>query len=62
MAKSRNFSVYLLKNGFNAHNSLKEGHHLNLLRETDTSIPVGGIMYIMGKIRQNPHGGKNIGE
>ena len=45
MAKSRNFSVYLLKNGFNAHNSLKEGHHLNLLRETDTSIPVGGIMY-----------------
>lgn len=45
MTKSRNFSVYLLKNGFDAHNSLKEGHHLILLRETDTSIPVGGIMY-----------------
>ena len=45
MAKSRNFSVYLLKNGFNAQNSLKEDHHLVRLDEADTNIPAGGIMY-----------------
>ncbi len=45
MAKSKNFSVYLLKNGFNAHNSLKDEHNLTLLNEADTRIPAGGIMY-----------------
>lgn len=45
MAKSRNFSVYLLKTGFDAQNSLKDDHRLRLLEEADTSIPAGGIMY-----------------
>ncbi len=45
MPKSRNFSVYLLKPEFNANNSLKEGHQLQLLREDDTNIPEGGVMY-----------------
>ena len=45
MAKSKNFSIYLLKNGFDARNSLKEDNQLQLLEETDTSIPDGGIMY-----------------
>ena len=45
MAKSKNFSIYLLKNGFDARNSLKEGHNLRLLEEMDTNIPQGGIMY-----------------
>lgn len=45
MAKSKNFSIYLLKNGFDARNSLKEGHNLRLLEEIDTNIPQGGIMY-----------------
>ena len=45
MAKSRNFSVYLLKKGFDAHNSLKEGHHLTPLNEANTNIPANGIMY-----------------
>ena len=45
MAKSRNFSVYLLKKGFDAQNSLKEEHHLTPLNEADTNIPAGGIMY-----------------
>lgn len=45
MAKSRNFSVYLLKDGFDAQNSLKEDHHLVLLEEADTNIPAGGMMY-----------------
>ncbi len=46
MAKSRNFSVYLLKEGFDARNSLKEDHSLVLLEEADTSIPAGGMMYL----------------
>lgn len=45
MSKRRNFSIYLLKQGFNADNSLKEGHQLQLLREDNTQIPIGGIMY-----------------
>lgn len=45
MAKSKNFSIYLLKNGFDVRNSLKEDNQLKLLEETDTSIPDGGIMY-----------------
>lgn len=45
MAKSRNFSVYLLKRGFNADNALKDEHTLTLLEEDNTNIPDGGIMY-----------------
>lgn len=45
MAKSRNFSVYLLKNGYNANNSLKDEHHLIPLKESDTNIPADAIMY-----------------
>lgn len=44
MTKSKNFSVYLLKDGFDAQNSLKD-NHLILLNETDTNIPAGGVMY-----------------
>ena len=43
--EEQNFSIYLLKNGFDARNSLKEDNQLQLLEETDTSIPDGGIMY-----------------
>lgn len=42
MAKSRNFSVYLLKEGFDAWNSLKEDHNLALIEEAETNIPPGG--------------------
>ena len=45
MAKNRNFSVFLLKDGFNAQDSLKEDNHLILIEEKDTRIPAGGIMY-----------------
>lgn len=45
MAKSRNFSVYLLKHGFNADNSLKDEHNLTRLEEDETNIPDGGVMY-----------------
>lgn len=45
MAKSNNFSLYLLKEGFNAQNSLKDNHNLTLLEDTNTNIPKNGIMY-----------------
>lgn len=45
MAKSRNFSVYLLKRGFNADNALKDENNLTRLTEDETNIPEGGVMY-----------------
>lgn len=45
MAKSRNFSVYLLKRGFNADNALKDENNLTRLMEDETNIPEGGVMY-----------------
>lgn len=45
MAKSRNFSVYLLKHGFNADNALKDDNNLTRLEEEETKIPNGGVMY-----------------
>ena len=45
MAKSKNFSVYLLKQGFNAENALKDDHRLIRLDEEGTNIPNGGVMY-----------------
>ncbi|WP_280120038.1 MULTISPECIES: hypothetical protein [Muribaculaceae] len=46
MAKSRNFSVYLLKREFNADNALKDEINLTRLTENDTKIPEGGVMYV----------------
>lgn len=46
MAKSRNFSVYLLKREFNADNALKDENNLTRLTENDTNIPEGGVMYV----------------
>ncbi len=46
MAKSRNFSLFLLKTGFTAENSLKENHRMELLEELNTNIPIGGSMYV----------------
>lgn len=46
MAKSRSFSIYLLKDGYTYENSLKENHELELLEEHNTNLPDGSIMYI----------------
>lgn len=54
MAKSKNFTVYLLKNGFNAQNSLKAEHNLHLLNDADTNIPDGGIMYYGQNMTKSP--------
>lgn len=45
MAKSRNFTVYLLKRGFNVDNALKDENNLTRLTEDETNIPEGGVMY-----------------
>ncbi len=49
MAKSRGFSIYLLKEAFNAQNSLKEGHGLEMINEVDTNLPKRAIMFIADK-------------
>ena len=46
MAKSRSFSIFLLKEGFTPVNSLKEGHSLELLEEENTNLPEEAILYI----------------
>ena len=52
MAKSNNFSVYLLKPGYNAYNALKEEHNLKIVKEENTNLPPNGVMYYgQNKIR-----------
>ena len=46
MAKSRGFSIYLLKESFNAQNALKNDHNLELINEDDADLPTGALMYI----------------
>lgn len=46
MAKSRGFSIYLLKDTFNPENALKDGHNLQLLEEENTNLPDNSIMYL----------------
>lgn len=46
MAKSQNFSIFLLKETFNAQTALKEEHNLVLIAEENTNLPEGAIMYI----------------
>ncbi len=54
MTKSRNFSVYLLKHGFDPDNALKDEHKLKRLEEDDTNIPIGGVMYYGQSPIQSP--------
>jgi uncharacterized protein (TIGR04141 family) len=46
MAKSRGFSIYLLKESFNAQNALKNDHNLELINKDDADLPTGALMYI----------------
>lgn len=43
MAKSRGFSIYLLKNTFSPENALKDDHNLELLLEEGTNLPLNSI-------------------
>lgn len=53
MAKSRGFSIYLLKETFNAQNALKDEHGLEPVEEQDTNLPEGAVMYIADR-RSSP--------
>lgn len=46
MAKSRSFSIYLLKSTFSFENALKDDHALELINEESTNLPHGSKMYI----------------
>lgn len=54
MAKSRSFSIYLLKENFDATNSLKEDHSLQLVQEENTNLPENGKMYISDRPANEP--------
>src|SRR5690606_30808620 len=49
MAKSRSFSIYLLKANFTSQNSLKEDHELELIEEDNTKLPQNAAMYISNR-------------
>jgi uncharacterized protein (TIGR04141 family) len=53
MARSRSFSIYLLKSGFNATNSLRDDHPL----ESDahaTRLPEGAVLYVLDSSPRPP--------
>lgn len=54
MAKSRGFSIYLLKAEVSADNALKEDHNLELIEEEDTNLPEGSVMYIADRPSNAP--------
>jgi len=53
MAKSRSFSIFLLKDGFNAQNSLKEDHTLKECRKA-SNLPNGSVLYLSDKHPADP--------
>lgn len=49
MAKSRDFSIYLLKIGFDPSNVLVDNHGLTLVSRDGTSLPEGALMYVSSR-------------
>lgn len=45
MGRSQNFSIYLLKKGFNPGNSLKDNHNMTPVVNAQ-NLPNGAIMYL----------------
>lgn len=54
MAKSRNFSIYLLKIGYNAHNALKEEHSLGDPLTGVEHLPAGATLYLADNTPADP--------
>lgn len=54
MAKSRGFSIYLLKETFSKENALKEDHDLELIEEDDTNLPENSVMYVADRQGSSP--------
>ena len=61
MSKSRTFSLYLLKENYNASNALKPENSLCNISEECSSLPQGATLYVMDK-HQPLRGGKVFGE
>ncbi len=49
MSKSRTFSLYLLKKGYNASNALKPENSLEDISEKCSALPQGTTLYVMDK-------------
>lgn len=58
MAKSRSFSIFLLKQNFNSENSLKEEHTLGEAVTNASALPEGARLY-MDKAAVDRKGMKN---
>jgi uncharacterized protein (TIGR04141 family) len=54
MAKSRDFSIYLLKDTFSSENALKDDHSLELIAEDNTNLPEGSIMHVADRPGNTP--------
>lgn len=54
MAKTRSFSIYLLKEEFNPSNTLKEGHGLQILSSDEADLPENAVMYILNNQSKSP--------
>lgn len=54
MAKSRTFSIYLLKIGYNAQNALKEEHSLGEPLTSVEHLPAGATLYLADNISTEP--------
>lgn len=54
MAKSRGFSIYLLKEAFSHQNALKDDHSLEQIIEENTNLPHGSIIYIADRPSTDP--------
>lgn len=53
MSKSRSFSIYLLKGGKDATNSLKEGHRLED-GVAATNLPEGSTLFVLDNVPREP--------
>lgn len=51
--KSRSFSIYLLKQGYDANNALEADHGLGA-PETGRNLPVGATLYVMDNVPTEP--------
>lgn len=54
MAKSRDFSIFLLKENYNATNALRAGHKLGKPIEDAINLPNGAILYVLDKEPTTP--------
>lgn len=54
MAKSRNFSIYLLKTGYNAQNALKDSHTLGEPLMSVENLPAGATLYLADNNPMDP--------